>query len=121
MLFQNLISNAIKYCDHEPRIHIGGRDVGDEFEFYVRDNGIGIDPQYFEKVFEIFKRLHARHEYSGTGIGLANCKRIVERCGGTIWVTSDSGEGSTFYFTLRKANSGGSVTSQQSAEPAERV
>ncbi len=121
MLFQNLISNAIKYCEEEPRIHIGGRDTGNEFEFFVRDNGIGIEPQYFERVFEIFKRLHARHEYSGTGIGLANCKRIVERCGGTIWVTSDPGVGSTFYFTLKKTSSNESAASQHSAAAAGRA
>ena len=100
MLFQNLISNAIKYCEKPPRIHIGGRKDGDDFEFFVRDNGIGIEPQYFDRVFEIFKRLHSRREYSGTGIGLASCKRIVERFGGRIWVDSTPGEGSVFYFTL---------------------
>jgi len=102
MLFQNLIENAIKYCDRKPRVHVGGRDVGEEFEFYVRDNGIGIEAKYFDRIFAIFKRLHSRHEYGGTGIGLANCKRIVERFGGKIWVESKPNEGSKFYFTIKK-------------------
>ena len=106
MLFQNLINNAVKYCENPPRIRIGGRDLEHgSFEFFVRDNGIGIEPQYFDKIFGIFKRLHSRNEYSGTGIGLANCKRIVERFGGTIWVDSTPGEGSVFYFTIKKASS----------------
>lgn len=102
MLFQNLIENAIKYCDRKPRVHVGGRDVGEEFEFYVRDNGIGIEAKYFDRIFAIFKRLHSRHEYGGTGIGLANCRRIVERFGGKIWVESKPNEGSKFYFTIKK-------------------
>ncbi len=103
MLFQNLINNSIKYCEEAPRIHVGGRDAGDTFEFFVRDNGIGIEPQYFDRIFGVFKRLHGRNEYSGTGIGLANCKRIIERFGGRIWVDSTLGEGSVFYFTITKA------------------
>ena len=104
-LFQNLIGNAIKYRgDQPPRIHVWAADADGQWEFRVRDNGIGIDPQYFERVFVIFQRLHAREEYAGTGIGLAVCKRIVERAGGRIWVESKLGAGSVFCFTLAKVN-----------------
>ncbi|WP_425400088.1 AAA family ATPase [Aeoliella sp.] len=102
-LFQNLIGNAIKYCDQAvPEIHVGVRDLGDTIEFYVQDNGIGIEPQFHEQIFQVFQRLHNRREYSGTGIGLALCKRIVERFGGQIRVDSTPGAGSTFYFTTTK-------------------
>ena len=102
-LFQNLIGNAIKYHGQEvPRIHIGVTNIRREWQFSFKDNGIGIDPQYFERVFVIFQRLHNRDTYSGTGIGLAVSKRIVERHNGRIWVESLPGQGSTFYFTLPK-------------------
>jgi light-regulated signal transduction histidine kinase (bacteriophytochrome) len=101
-LLQNLIGNAIKFRGHgRPTIHIGAerRDDG-QWLISVRDNGIGIDPAYFERVFIIFQRLHTRDEYPGTGIGLAICRRIVERHGGHIWVESEPGAGSTFYWTM---------------------
>lgn len=101
-LFGNLISNAIKYNDkQEKRIEIGWTQQGEFYKFYVRDNGIGIEEQYLEKVFELFERLNPRgDDYESTGAGLAICKRIVEEYGGRIWVESKVGEGSTFYFTL---------------------
>jgi len=103
-LFENLIGNAIKYrSDDAPEIHISGRDLGNQFEFSVSDNGIGIDPQCSERIFQVFQRLHDRNSYSGTGIGLALCKRIVQRFGGAIWVKSKPGCGSTFYFTVNKS------------------
>ena len=100
-VFQNLIFNGIKFHREEaPKIHISAEIKASEWVFSVQDNGIGIDPKYSERIFEIFKRLHKREEYSGTGIGLAVCKRIIERHGGHIWVESEVGKGSTFYFTL---------------------
>ncbi|MDP3481451.1 MAG: ATP-binding protein, partial [Desulfoprunum sp.] len=100
-VFQNLIGNAIKFCkDGPPSISIGAEKQGDMWRFAVRDNGIGIDQQYAEKIFVIFQRLHTREEYPGTGIGLSLCKRIVERHGGTIWFESEVGKGTTFFFTL---------------------
>jgi len=104
LLFQNLISNAIKFRkkDQAPEIRISVKEQEDDLLFSVSDNGIGIDPQHAEKIFSIFKRLHNRSEFEGTGIGLSHCKKIVELHGGFIWVLSESGHGSTFQFTLPK-------------------
>jgi PAS domain S-box-containing protein len=102
-LFQNLLANAVKFRGADfPRIHVSARDEGPEWVFSVRDNGIGIDRKYADRIFVIFQRLHTRQEYPGTGIGLAMCKRIVERHGGRIGFESEPGKGATFFFTVPK-------------------
>lgn len=105
-LFQNLVGNAIKFRGAKPpQIDISGEVRDGQSLFWVRDNGIGIEKQYQLRIFGVFQRLHTRREYAGTGIGLAICKRIVERNGGRIWIESEVAHGSTFFFTLEQGNS----------------
>jgi len=100
-LIQNLVGNAIKYRGEKtPEVRVSAVDKEGAWEFSVTDNGIGIDPKYHDRIFGIFQRLHTREQYSGTGIGLAVCKKIVERHEGSIWVESEEGKGSTFFFSV---------------------
>jgi len=103
-VLSNLINNSIKYSRNgiPPIIKLVVKDIGSHCEFIIKDNGIGINDQFKEKIFVIFQRLHSRDEYSGTGIGLAICKKIVENHGGMIWVNSKEGIGSSFHFTIQK-------------------
>lgn len=103
-IFQNLVGNAIKYSSKSRslRVEVSAVDKGDHWQFAVTDNGIGIDPEHFERIFVVFQRLHTRQEYSGTGVGLSIVKKIIDSNGGKIWVESEPNEGSTFYFTLPK-------------------
>ena len=101
-LFQNLIGNAVKYHRQNPQVHVSARDADGEWVFSIHDNGIGFDPIYREQIFGIFKRLHTNNEYSGTGMGLAICQRIVQRYRGRIWACSEPGKGSTFSFAIPK-------------------
>lgn len=106
-LFQNLIGNAIKFRGAEkPAVHVGVRSREEDWVFFVRDNGIGIDPRYAERIFEMFQRLYPVGKYEGSGVGLAICKKIAERHGGRIWVESREGRGATFYFTLPRKERG---------------
>ncbi|MGN6802535.1 MAG: sensor histidine kinase, partial [Ginsengibacter sp.] len=102
-LFQNLVGNALKYNgSSSPIIEVGYTEEKNAYQFYVKDNGIGIDPKYFDKIFIVFQRLHNQSEYSGTGIGLSVCRKIVTQHGGRIWVESQPGKGAVFYFTIPK-------------------
>jgi light-regulated signal transduction histidine kinase (bacteriophytochrome) len=130
-LFQNLVGNAIKFHGKErPEIHISAARGEKEWTFSVCDNGIGIDPPSIGRIFQLFQRLHTKQEYPGTGIGLAVCKKVVERRGGRIWAESEPGKGSAFYFTLPIVGKGSSgengaseilLTEHQSGDAGETV
>ena len=100
-VFQNILGNAIKYRgERRPEIHISVKRDGEQWIFTIRDNGIGFEMKYAGKIFDVFQRLHGDGQYEGTGVGLAICKRLIERYGGRIWADSAPGEGTTFYFTV---------------------
>jgi chemotaxis family two-component system sensor kinase Cph1 len=100
-VFQNLIGNAIKFRSQRPlEIRVGAKRDGQFWLVWVQDNGIGMSSEYRERIFEVFQRLHSRKQYPGTGIGLAICKKVVERHGGRIWVESEPGQGAAFYLTI---------------------
>jgi light-regulated signal transduction histidine kinase (bacteriophytochrome) len=118
-LLRNLIANAIQYRgERAPRIHVSARCQGDEWTLSVRDNGIGIKPEFHQRVFEIAKRLHSRTDHPGTGMGLAICRKIVERAGGRIWVESEPGAGSTFFFTVPQPPEAWQVPSRLGESPS---
>jgi len=119
-LFQNLVGNALKFRgERPPEIHVSAGPKPGQWVFGVRDNGIGIESQYFERIFLVFQRLHTRKHYPGTGIGLAICKKIVERHGGAIWVESQPGEGSTFYFSIPNGENHGDPNNEHRSGPAD--
>ena len=103
-LFQNIIENSLKYTNPQtiPEITIHAEDIGAYWRFCIKDNGIGIDKENYEKVFQVFQRLHSKDEFNGTGIGLAICKKIVQNHGGEIWIDSEMGKGTAIYFTIEK-------------------
>jgi light-regulated signal transduction histidine kinase (bacteriophytochrome) len=122
-VFQNLIANGIKFSrpGEPPLVHISASRARDAWAIAVSDNGIGIEPKYFDRIFQMFQRLHTRQEYAGTGIGLALCKKIVERHGGRVRVESTPGEGTTFAFTIPDAAVFESASSPEPAAASGRV
>jgi light-regulated signal transduction histidine kinase (bacteriophytochrome) len=102
LVFSNLLSNAVKFTRYQnrPAIHVGAASIDGEAAIFVRDNGIGFDQKYADKLFGVFQRLHSQHEFEGTGIGLATVQRIIHRHGGRIWAEAERGSGATFFFTV---------------------